>query len=229
MDIEKQRRWGSSETVARYELQGKRWRPRGGRELGMNMESNIYKTARMNRWLAVLGIAVVVVLAAGCDLFREAAEPEGPTPYFPPTQTPMPAQTTGALTPTQTAFEEINFTNVTTLTGLPSQVQVVFSLRDQNGHSIVLPAEEIKNAARVYERGETDDDWEEIDYSETSFFVHTAENFQLEVVFVLDFTNSMAQATLPDGGSGIDAMMSAFESAALSPRDSQNRRGRVPR
>ena len=193
--------------------------------------------------VAVLGMAVVVVLAAGCDLFREAAEPEQP-PYFEPTQapmpthtpaqttgalTPMPMQTTGALTPTQTASEEINFTSVTTLTGLPSQVQIVFSLRDQNGHSIVLPAEEIKNAARVYERGETDDDWEEIDYSETSFFVHTAENFQLEVVFVLDFTNSMAQATLPDGGSGIDAMMSAFESAALSPRDSQNRRGRVPR
>ena len=190
----------------------------------MNMESNIYKAARMTRWLAVLGMAVVVVLAAGCDLFREPAEP---TQHF----TPMPTQTTGApmptqtptkttevpmQAPTQTAFEEINFTSVTTLTSLPSQVQIVFSLRDQNGHSIVLPAEEIKNAARVYERGETDDDWEEIDYSETSFFVHTAENFQLEVVFVLDFTNSMAQATLPDGGSGIDAMMSAFESAALS-------------
>ena len=202
----------------------------------MNMGSNIYKAARMTRWLAVLGMAVVVVLAAGCDLFRENDQPP---PYFEPTQAPMPThtptQTTGVpmpehtATPTQTVFEEINFTSVTTLTGLPSQVQIVFSLRDQNGHSIVLPAEEIKNAARVYERGETDDDWEEIDYSETSFFVHTAENFQLEVVFVLDFTNSMAQATLPDGGSGIDAMMSAFESAALSPRDSQNRRGRVPR
>ena len=131
------------------------------------------------------------------------------------TEVPMQAEPMQA-EPTQTAFEEINFTSVTTLTGLPSQVQIVFSLRDPNGHSIVLPAEEIKNAARVYERGETDDDWEEIDYSETSFFVHTAENFQLEVVFVLDFTNSMAQATLPDGGSGIDAMMSAFESAALS-------------
>ena len=50
---------GSSETVARYELQGKRWRPRGGRELGMNMESNIYKAARMTRWLAVLGMAYI--------------------------------------------------------------------------------------------------------------------------------------------------------------------------
>ena len=132
-----------------------------------------------------------------------------PTPTITPTPTPTP-------TPTQTPFEEINFAGVITLTNSPSQVQVVFSLRDQDGHAIVLPAEEIADAARVYERADRDDDWEEIDYSETSYFVHTAENFQLEVVFVLDFTNSMAQATLPDGRSGIDAMLSAFESAVLS-------------
>ena len=132
-----------------------------------------------------------------------------PTPTITPTPTPTP-------TPTQTPFQEINFTGVTTLTNSPSQVQVVFSLRDQDGHAIVLPAEEIADAARVYERADRDDDWEEIDYSETSYFVHTAENFQLEVVFVLDFTNSMAQATLPDGRSGIDAMLSAFESAVLT-------------
>ena len=33
---------------------------------------------------------------------------------------------------------------------------------------------------------------------------------------MLDFTNSMAQAALPDGRSGIDAMLSAFESAVLT-------------
>ena len=33
---------------------------------------------------------------------------------------------------------------------------------------------------------------------------------------MLDFTNSMAQAALPDGRSGIDAMLSAFESAVLA-------------
>ena len=142
-----------------------------------------------------------------------------PTPTITPTQTPTPTITptpTPTPTPTQTPFEEINFAGVITLTNSPSQVQVVFSLRDQDGHAIVLPAEEIADAARVYERADRDDDWEEIDYSETSYFVHTAENFQLEVVFVLDFTNSMAQATLPDGRSGIDAMLSAFESAVLS-------------
>ena len=37
--------------------------------------------------------------------------------------------------------------------------------------------------------------------------------FDLEVVFVLDFTNSMAQTQLPDGRNGIEAMIDAFESA----------------
>ena len=95
-------------------------------------------------------------------------------------------------------------------------MQVVFSLRDQEGHAIVLPAEEIAAASRVFERPDGGADWEEVDYSETSYIVHTAENFQLEAVFVLDFTNSMAQAALLDGRSGIDAMLSAFESAVLS-------------
>lgn len=104
----------------------------------------------------------------------------------------------------------------------------MFSLRDQNGHAIVLPAKDIQQATRIYELrvgsgprttptpapkgGLENFGWEEIDYSETSFFVHTAENFDLEVVFVLDFTNSMAQTTLPDGRNGIEVMIEAFQS-----------------
>ena len=75
---------------------------------------------------------------------------------------------------------------------------------------MVLPAEDVQKATQIYERGPETVEWQEIDYSETSFFVHTAENFDLEVVFVLDFTNSMAQARLPDGQSGIAAMLDAF-------------------
>ena len=113
--------------------------------------------------------------------------------------------------PVQARIEEIHFAGIATNTNLPSQVQVVFSLRDQNGHALVLPAEEIQSATQVYERGSGTDGWEEIDYAETSFFVHTAEKFDLEVVFALDFTNSMSQAKLPDGRSGIDAMVDAFQ------------------
>ena len=99
-----------------------------------------------------------------------------------------------------------------TTTNVPSQVQVVFSLRDQNGHAIVLPAQDVQEATRIFEIGPGTDGFEEIDYTETSFFVHTAENFDLEVVFVLDLTNSMVQTTLPDGRNGIDAVIEAFES-----------------
>ena len=93
-------------------------------------------------------------------------------------------------------------------------MQVVFSLRDQEGHAIVRPAQEIEEGLKVFESGPgTNYEWEEIDYTETSFFVHTAENIDLEIVFVLDFTNSMAQARLSDGSSGIDAMLRAFEAS----------------
>ena len=104
-------------------------------------------------------------------------------------------------------------TRLAALTSAPSQVQFVFSLRDHEGRAVVLPTEELKAGIRVYERPSDRDNWEEIDYSETGFFVHTAERFQLEVVFVLDFTNSMAQARLPDGKSGVEAMVGAFDSA----------------
>ena len=103
---------------------------------------------------------------------------------------------------------------------------MVFALRDQDGHAVVLPAETIESGISVLERGPGTNNWEEIDYSETSFFVHTAENIDLEVVFVLDFTNSMFQARLPDGRTGIDAMLEAFD-AALAVLPSAHRVGVV--
>ena len=130
-------------------------------------------------------------------------------------------------TPTPVPIQEVNFTGLVTRTNVPSQVQVVFSLRDQDGHAIVLPAEQVERALHVYERGPgTNDSWEEIDYTETSFFLHTAENIDLEVVFVLDFTNSMSSARLSGGDSGVDAMLSAFE-AALAVLPSAHRIGVV--
>ena len=158
------------------------------------------------------------------------------TPIVTPTQTPTPAPTatptqiptpTVPPTPTPVPIKEVTFTGVVTSTNLPSQVQVVFSLRDQEGHAIVLPAEQVERGLQVYERGPgTDGAWEEIDYTETSFFVHTAENIDLEVVFVLDFTNSMSEARLSDGSSGVQATRRAFE-AALAVLPSAHRIGVV--
>ena len=146
----------------------------------------------------------------------------------PPTATPVPSTPTPSAppTPTPSPLQEISFAGVSASTHIPSQVQMVFALRDQDGHAVVLPAETIESGVSVFERGPGTDDWEEIDYSETSFFVHTAENIDLEVVFVLDFTNSMFQARLPDGRTGIDAMLEAFY-AALAVLQSAYRVGVV--
>ena len=83
-------------------------------------------------------------------------------------------------------------------TNLPSQIQLSFSLRDESGRSFVIPAADLRAVTRIFEVGPglagwSEQNWalarmEEIDYDETSFFVHSTENFELEVVFVLDFT-----------------------------------------
>ena len=56
--------------------------------------------------------------------------------------------------------------------------------------------------------------------------MHSTENFELEVVFVLDFTNSMAAARLPDGRTGVQAMLEAFD-LALAGLPSSHRVGVV--
>ena len=81
---------------------------------------------------------------------------------------------------------------------------------------MVVPAQQVKVSTRIFELGPGIQGQEEINYAETDFFVHTAENFDLEVVFVLDFTNSMASGLLPDGRTGVGAMLDAFEDALTS-------------
>lgn len=95
----------------------------------------------------------------------------------------------------------------------PSQVQAVFSLRGQDGHPAILSAAELQRATRIFERVAGTEAWEEIDYTETNFFVHSAERFALEVVFILDFTRSMTTWELPDGTAGSTLMRHALENA----------------
>ena len=141
----------------------------------------------------------IVVTATPTPIFT-------PTPVVPPTPTPPP-------------YTEVNFAGASYATNKPNQIQVTFALRNQDGRSIVVPAHRVEENLRVFERGSGTDGWEEIDYSETSYFVHAAENIDLEVVFVLDFTNSMHEARLPNGQNGIEAMLTAFDAAinVLSP------------
>ena len=122
-------------------------------------------------------------------------------------------------TPTQEPFTEVNFSGYSYTTNVPYQIQVTFGLRDQNERAIVKPPEEVAKGLSLFERESGETQWEEIDLLETNYFVHTAENIDLEVVFVLDFTESMRKQRMPNGDNGIEAMLSSFGAAidVLSP------------
>ena len=185
---------------------------------------------------ALAGGGVVVILgivgAVALGVFRSSGSPIGEEPprepmAAQPAPTAWPTTPTPIPTSTPVPITEVNFTGLVTSTNPPSQVQVAFSLRDQEEHAIVRPAEQVEQGVKVFERGTgTGGEWEEIDYRETSFFVQTAENIDLEIVFVLDFTNSMSQARLSDGRNGIQAMLDAFE-ASLAVLSSAHRVGVV--
>ena len=162
--------------------------------------------------------------------------------------------------PAPEPVSEIRLTGVRTQANRPGQIQFVFSLRDQDGRAVDVPADVIRGATRIFEQViavagaeetaaaegppaaedgldgaedllvETGDrlsigdeqatavteasdaaqKWEEIDYTETTIIVRTADVFLQEVVFVLDFTSSMAGARLSDGSSGTQAMIEAL-------------------
>ena len=146
------------------------------------------------------------------------APTEAPSPTPLPTTTPSPQPTsvvtpTPAATPVPSEVTALNFTGVRVLLSEPSQVQATFSLRDQDGRPVILPGSDVQRATRIFERGDGEEAWEELDYTETNFFVHSAERFALEVVFVLDFTRSMTTWQLPDGTAGSTLMRHALERA----------------
>lgn len=68
----------------------------------------------------------------------------------------------------------------------PSQVQFTFRVSDGQNHAVLIDQSELPTPFRIYE------DNQEIDYSETSYFVHPSTSLELDMVLLLDFTNSMA-------------------------------------
>jgi hypothetical protein len=92
----------------------------------------------------------------------------------------------------------IYFKGVKVSTHCP-KVTFTFSMRDGRDHAIVVDPSDLQGAFRIYENRE------EIDYYETGYFVYSAESFELEVVLVLDFTNSIAEF---DRAGAIDEMVS---------------------
>ncbi|MDR4508174.1 MAG: VWA domain-containing protein [Candidatus Brocadiaceae bacterium] len=69
---------------------------------------------------------------------------------------------------------------------IPSTVQFIFSLRDQNNHAILFDSDQVdwKNI-KIWENGN------EIDYLESHALLYTQDDFQLQVMLVLDFSASM--------------------------------------
>jgi hypothetical protein len=83
-------------------------------------------------------------------------------------------------------FGKILFKNVNVSHQTPSNVQYIFSLRDQFDHAIIINPSEIDwDALKIWENEE------EIDYLESRAFLSTQDDFQLQVMLVLDFSSSM--------------------------------------
>ncbi len=117
---------------------------------------------------AVVSLAVVLLaigLMSGCS---EESVDLGPGPGPAPTS------------------KEVQFKDVETNLRVPSQVQFSFRLTDANNHALNLPPGDLSKPFAIFENGE------EIDYTETSYFVHPAASLEMDLLILLDFTNSMA-------------------------------------
>ncbi|MCF6159614.1 MAG: VWA domain-containing protein [wastewater metagenome] len=83
-------------------------------------------------------------------------------------------------------LREIKLLNQTTDHQPPSTIQFIFSLRDHNNHAILFDSNQVdwKNI-KIWE------DKTEIDYLESHALLYAQDDFQLQVMIVLDFSASM--------------------------------------
>ncbi|NOR65619.1 MAG: VWA domain-containing protein, partial [Candidatus Scalindua sp.] len=99
-------------------------------------------------------------------------------------------------------FDKIVFENIYRAHQTPSNVQYIFSLRDQYNHAVTIdPSEHDWNSLKIWENGK------EIDYSESRAFLSSQDDFQLQVMLVLDFSSSMKK-----NYNGIETMVTGVKS-----------------
>jgi hypothetical protein len=80
----------------------------------------------------------------------------------------------------------IKVLNQTTDHQFPSTVQFIYSLRDQNNHAILFDSNQVDwKKIKIWENNT------EIDYLESHALLYTQDDFQLQVMIVLDFSASM--------------------------------------
>jgi Mg-chelatase subunit ChlD len=93
-------------------------------------------------------------------------------------------------------FDKMQFKNINNAHQTPSNVQYIFSLRDQYNHAVIFEPSDLNwNSLKIWENEK------EIDYMESRAFLSTQDDFQLQVMLVLDFSSSMKK------NHGIDAMV----------------------
>lgn len=119
--------------------------------------------ARVNR-LAALLLMLCAILIAGCT--EEGSKEISLNP---------PA-----------ANSTVLFKNINSNLQAPSHVQFTFRLTDTQNHAVIIEPMQLQSSFQILEDGQ------EIDYSETSYFVNNAAGLELDMVLLLDFTNSMA-------------------------------------
>jgi hypothetical protein len=99
-------------------------------------------------------------------------------------------------------FDKIVFKNIYRAHQTPSNVQYIFSLRDQYDHAVIIDPSELDwNSLKIWENGK------EIDYSESRAFLSSQDDFQLQVMLVLDFSSSMKKKY-----NGIETMVTGVKS-----------------
>ncbi|MGR3219966.1 MAG: vWA domain-containing protein [Candidatus Anammoxibacter sp.] len=83
---------------------------------------------------------------------------------------------------------KIRFDNIEAAHQRPSTVQYIFSLRDQYNHAVIFDPSEIDwNSLNIWENRE------QIDYLESRALLSSQDDFQMQVMLVLDFSASMRE------------------------------------
>jgi hypothetical protein len=91
----------------------------------------------------------------------------------------------GKSTSPSTPAASTQFRNVQTELRVPSKVIFSFRITDSKGRSVLIPSDRLQTAFRIYEDGS------EIDYTETTHLADPASALHLDMLLLLDFTNSM--------------------------------------
>lgn len=87
-------------------------------------------------------------------------------------------------------INELRVKNITTDHQFPNTVQFVFSLRDQNDHAVLIEPDKIN-----WKEVKISENEEEIDYFESHAFMFAQNDFPLQVMLVLDFSESMYEGS----------------------------------